>query len=226
MGQILLLILVFIALPIYLFFYIWKKTDLKRGKKWLTTAMVSAVFLLIINVGDYVDFSNDELVEMDEYFAGENQLEDSEELYQEKNDDLEDIEEDEFATVRRVIDGDTIELDDGRRVRYIGIDAPEVNNEGGEPECFAIEAINENKKMVLGKEVILEKDVSETDKYDRLLRYVYVGPILINGHLLDKGLAKTIYIEPDVLYYEEFKAVEDEAKEEKRGLWAEGICNE
>ncbi|MFC1756513.1 thermonuclease family protein, partial [Patescibacteria group bacterium] len=197
-------------------------------KKWLATAIISAVFLFIINAGDYIDLSNDEMIELDEYFVDENQPEDSEELYQGKNEKeyLEDSEEDEFVTVRRVIDGDTIELDDGRRIRYIGIDAPEMNNEDGEPECFAIEATNENKKMVLGKEVILEKGVSETDKYDRLLRYVYVGPILINDYLLDKGMAKTVYIKPDVAYYEEFKEVEDEAKEEKRGLWADGICNE
>ena len=71
--------------------------------------------------------------------------------------------------VIKVIDGDTIVLETGETLRYIGIDSPEIS---GGKECFADKASEKNKELVLGKEVYLEKDISETDRYKRLLRYV------------------------------------------------------
>lgn len=82
-------------------------------------------------------------------------------------------------TVRRVVDGDTIELSTGQRLRYIGIDTPETN--GG---CFSLEAKLANEQLVLNKPVRLEKDVSETDRYGRLLRYVWVGETFVNDQLV------------------------------------------
>jgi len=76
-----------------------------------------------------------------------------------------------IAKVTEVIDGDTIIIEGGYRVRYIGIDTPEIHPE---VEAFGMEAWQANRQLIEGKEVRLERDVSETDKYDRLLRYVYV----------------------------------------------------
>ncbi len=118
--------------------------------------------------------------------------------------------------VTRVIDGDTIVLENGERVRYIGIDTPEISQN----ECFALEAKKKNEELVLGKRVRLEKDVSERDKYGRLLRYVYVGEIFVNDYLVRNGYAYAVTYPPDVKYSERFLQAQREARENKRGLWA------
>lgn len=122
------------------------------------------------------------------------------------------------AQVIRVINGDTIEVDiDGKlyRVRYIGIDTPEV----GQP-CSS-EATQKNRDLVEGKVVWLEKDISETDKYDRLLRYVYVENIFVNAELVHLGYAQVITYPPDVKYQDHFLQLQREAKEAQRGCWKE-----
>jgi len=88
--------------------------------------------------------------------------------------------------VTKVIDGDTIIVEGGYRVRYIGIDAPEIRPR---LEAFGMEAWQANRQLVEGKKVRLERDVSETDKYERLLRYVYVNDILVNAEMVRLGLA-------------------------------------
>lgn len=127
----------------------------------------------------------------------------------------------ELFIVTRVIDGDTIELEGGIKLRYIGIDAPEFRDK---EECFAQSASAKNKELVEGKEVKLEKDVSETDKYGRLLRYVYFGNIQVNELLVREGYAKSRSYPPDVKYQEKFRLVEKQARQEGRGLWKE--CSE
>ncbi|GAG80741.1 unnamed protein product, partial [marine sediment metagenome] len=87
-----------------------------------------------------------------------------------------------------VIDGDTIEVDlNGKvyKVRYIGINSPEYD------QPFGNEATQANSSLVSGKNVILEKDVSGTDKYGRPLRYVYVGYLFVNSHLVKFGWTLT-----------------------------------
>jgi micrococcal nuclease len=124
------------------------------------------------------------------------------------------------ATVTRVIDGDTIELSDGSRVRYIGINTPETVDPRKTVECFGREASDENKRLVDSRTVLLEKDVSETDEYGRLLRYVYVDGRMINDHLVRQGFARVSTFPPDVAYKEQFLTAEREARENNRGLWA------
>lgn len=124
--------------------------------------------------------------------------------------------------VKKVIDGDTIILSDNRKIRYIGIDTPEIANGKNPAQCFAIEAADFNKQLVENQEIDLEKDISETDKYGRLLRYVYSDGIMINELLLSQGFARLEEIPPDTKYYSRFKKSETEAKEAKRGLW--GKC--
>lgn len=91
--------------------------------------------------------------------------------------------------VTRVIDGDTIELENGKRVRYLGINTPESVDPRKPVECFGKEASFKNKELVLNKKVVLEKDISEIDKYGRLLRYVYVDNIFVNLELIKQGYA-------------------------------------
>lgn len=129
--------------------------------------------------------------------------------------------------VARVIDGDTIEVQTGMdilAVRYIGIDTPETVDPRRQLQCFGRQASNENKKLVEGKQVILVKDVSETDKYGRLLRYVYVelenGELLfVNDYLIRQGFAKASTFPPDVKYSQAFLEAEREARENRMGLW-------
>jgi len=126
--------------------------------------------------------------------------------------------------VIRVIDGDTIEIEDGQKVRYIGIDTPETVDPRKSVECFGQEASDKNKELVEGKEVELEKDVSETDKYGRLLRYIWIGDLLINEFLVQEGYAQSSSYPPDVKYQGRFDEAERKAREEGKGLWGE-ICN-
>ncbi len=129
------------------------------------------------------------------------------------------------ATVERVIDGDTFVLTSGEKVRYIGIDAPEITGpQRKTAECFGVEASEANKKLLEGKEVKLEKDSSETDKYQRLLRYVYLGDIFVNDYLVRNGYAEAVSFPPDVKYQKILAEAEQEAKRENRGIWEEGIC--
>lgn len=120
-----------------------------------------------------------------------------------------------LVKVTKVIDGDTIVLETGETVRYIGIDAPETRG-----DCFAAESTNKNKELVLGKKVRLEKDVSETDRYKRLLRYIYVDNIFINDYLVRQGYAKVATYPPDVKYQNQFLEAEKYARENKLGLWS------
>ncbi|MDP3997654.1 MAG: thermonuclease family protein [bacterium] len=125
----------------------------------------------------------------------------------------------EGVLVKRVIDGDTIELETGQKVRYIGIDTPETVHPDKPVQCFGKEASAKNTSLVAGKRVRLEKDVSETDRYGRLLRYVYVGDTFVNDYLVRQGYANSSSYPPDVKYQEQFKQAEQEARVNKRGLW-------
>jgi len=123
----------------------------------------------------------------------------------------------ETATVTRVIDGDTIIIGSGQKVRYIGIDTPEVQPE---PEAYGMEAWQVNRRLVEGKEVRLERDVSDTDKYGRLLRYVYVDNIFVNAELVRLGLAEAKAYPPDTKCQKHLDGLEAVARESERGMWA------
>lgn len=122
--------------------------------------------------------------------------------------------------VKRVVDGDTIELENGQKVRYIGIDTPETVKPNSAVECFGKEASNKNKELVEGKTVRLEKDVSETDRFGRLLRYVYVDDIFVNDFLVREGYANSASFPPDIKNQDRFRDAEVEAKSNNRGLWS------
>lgn len=124
-----------------------------------------------------------------------------------------------FAKVTKVFDGDTIEIEGGQKVRYIGIDSAEVYPT---IQCFSEEALAKNRELVLGKVVSLEKDVSETDKYGRLLRFVYIGDIFVNNELTKEGYTKVMTVPPDIKYMDQFTQSEKYAIESNLGLW--GKC--
>jgi micrococcal nuclease len=116
-----------------------------------------------------------------------------------------------------VIDGDTVIIAGGERVRYIGIDTPEM---GSNPEAFAREATDANRALVEGKAVRLERDVSETDRYGRLLRYVWVGGTMVNVELVRRGLAEAKAYPPDTRYQPLLDAAQFEARVAGRRMWA------
>lgn len=123
------------------------------------------------------------------------------------------------AIVTNVVDGDTIDvLIDGReyRVRYIGVDTPERG------ELFYDEATEANADLVAGNTVILIQDVSETDRYDRLLRYVYLPDgTFVNAELVRRGFAQVSTFPPDVAHEQDFLALQREARASGRGLWSD-----
>ncbi len=129
----------------------------------------------------------------------------------------------EKAHVQRVVDGDTIELSDGRKLRYIGIDTPETMDPRRAVGCFGKEASSQNKSLVAGKDVELEKDVSDTDKYGRLLRYVYIASdsarLMVNDLLVRQGYAFAKSYPPDIKYQEQFTQAAAEARNREQGLW-------
>jgi len=129
------------------------------------------------------------------------------------------------AKAIRVIDGDTIELETGQRVRYIGIDTPETVHPSKPVQCYGQEASAKNKELVEGKEIYLEKDVSETDKFGRLLRYIWLGDLLINEYLVREGYAFSTTYSPDVKYQHLFLEAERKARQEEKGLWGSACKN-
>jgi micrococcal nuclease len=126
------------------------------------------------------------------------------------------------AQVTHVVDGDTIGVRiDGveYRLRYIGIDAPETKYSPRGAEPFGSEASQANSELVEGKTVLLEKDVSETDRYGRLLRYVYVGDMMVNEELLRRGMARVVTFPPDVKYHDRFLDAQRAARIAGLGIW-------
>lgn len=134
------------------------------------------------------------------------------------------------ALVTKVVDGDTIDVViDGAKhtVRLLGVDTPETVDPRKSVQCFGKEASNEAKRLLSGREVILQKDVSETDMYKRWLRFIYLpledgNYLFVNDYLIREGFAKVLTIPPDVKYTEQFLDAQRQARENKKGLW--GRC--
>ena len=146
----------------------------------------------------------------------------------------------ERATVDRVVDGDTAVVTiTGRaegpgagaaqigaeyRVRFLGIDTPESVKPNSPVECFGKEASAATTALLEGKTVRLVKDIEETDQYDRLLRYVYIGDEMANARLVVNGYAQVYTYPPNVRHADLFVQMEREARESDRGLWAQDAC--
>jgi len=121
----------------------------------------------------------------------------------------------EKAKVVAVIDGDTVEIEGGERVRYIGIDTPETD------ECYGPEATEANRELVEGKEVILIRDVENRGKYGRLLRYVIAEGRFVNAELVRLGYAEPRSYGESVMFQQVLTLFGRYAMEQKVGLWGQ-----
>lgn len=126
--------------------------------------------------------------------------------------------------VEYVVDGDTFVIENGIRVRLLGIDAPEMS------ECFGEESKVALSALILGQEVLLEKDQTAKDGFDRLLRYVLVrnenpeeDDLMIGNKMVRDGYAKSYYVKPNRRYLSQLQVSERGAQEESLGLW--GACD-
>jgi micrococcal nuclease len=124
------------------------------------------------------------------------------------------------ARVVYVYDGDTVRLDNGERVRYLGIDTPEMNYRKPPPERFAEQAKRFNEDLVYGKIVRLEFDAQTRDKYNRLLAYVYVDDVFVNAKIIESGYGKVFIIQPNIKYADDFILLQGRAKQAKKGIWS------
>ncbi len=125
------------------------------------------------------------------------------------------------GVVKKVIDGDTIVLKSGQKVRYIGIDTPEMKSPPKKSRYYGKESYELNKKLVEGKKVRLELEKQKMDFERRLLAHVFVGDLFVGAELVKQGQARVATFPPNIKYEELFIKMEKEAIENKRGLWAE-----
>jgi len=136
--------------------------------------------------------------------------------------------------VTRAIDGDTLKLENGERVRLIGIDTPEMHEsdklyrdaQRTHQDIQAIKALgrrayNFTRNLVEGRRVSLEFDVERQDKYGRLLAYVYLKDdgTFVNAEIVKQGYASLMTYQPNVKYADLFLKLYREARQNKRGLW-------
>jgi len=135
-------------------------------------------------------------------------------------------------TVTRIIDGDTIKINDNNKIktiRLIGIDTPETVQPGKPVQCFGSEASNKLKEVIGGRMVYLKSDQTQDDKdkYSRLLRYVYRDDgLFINKWMIENGYAYEFTYQIPYKYQNEFKTAQNNAKINKLGLWQNGVCDD
>lgn len=125
-----------------------------------------------------------------------------------------------WYTVKRVNDGDTIVLTNGWRVRYIGIDAPEIDHENQKAQPYGYKAKSINKKLVLSQKIGLEFDEERHDRYGRLLAYIFLPDgSFLNSRMLENGLAFYLHRRPNVKYDKRLLQAQQEAMKTQKGLW-------
>lgn len=134
------------------------------------------------------------------------------------------------AQVVNIVDGDTIDIMFNckkERVRLIGINTPETVDPRRPVQCFGKEASDKTKSLLSGATVRIEIDPTqnERDKYGRLLAYIFLDNVNINKKLIEDGYAYEYTYGKAYKYKKEFKAAQTEAREQKRGLWADGVCS-
>lgn len=124
-------------------------------------------------------------------------------------------------TVTMVFDGETIQLDDGRIIRLIGVDAPEVRSSFCKDEPFGEESKRYLASLILHKRVSIALGDPASDKYNRVLAYVYLGDILVNGRMIRDGWACS-YRQFDYSWHDLFLSYENEARSRGLGIWKNG----
>lgn len=127
------------------------------------------------------------------------------------------------GVVAKVIDGDTIVLESGEKIRYLMVDTPESTN--GKNDCYGATAREYNTELVLGQTVDLTYDEECTDRYGRLLAYVETPDGEINTLLVQRGYACVLYIPPNGSdRHDEFKRFQTKAEDAREGMW--GVCSD
>jgi micrococcal nuclease len=124
--------------------------------------------------------------------------------------------------VVKVVDGDTIHVRVGTRVekvRYIGVNTPEVHHPRQGEQPGGRDAWDVNRRLVGGRRVQLELDVQARDRYGRLLAYVWVGETMVNAELVGRGYAQVMTVPPNLRYQQLFLRLQRDAREAGRGLW-------
>jgi len=125
-----------------------------------------------------------------------------------------------WVTVKWVNDGDTIVLADGKRVRYIGINTPEIDHDKQRAQPFGYTARTFNKQMVLNRKVFLEFDLERHDRYGRLLAYIFLPEeMFLNEQMLQKGYAFFLFRKPNLKYNQRLMKAQQEAMKAQKGLW-------
>ena len=125
-----------------------------------------------------------------------------------------------WISVKWVSDGDTIVLRDGRHVRYIGINAPEIAHDDHKAEAFGSAAKKYNQSLVRLKKVRLEFDKEKHDRYGRLLAYIFLlDGTLINKKMIEKGYAYVLHLRPNVKYDSVLLKTQRDAMSAKQGMW-------
>ncbi|MFH0997517.1 MAG: thermonuclease family protein [Pseudomonadota bacterium] len=128
---------------------------------------------------------------------------------------------DAFLSVRRVYDGDTIQLENGMHVRYIGINAPEIAHQEKPAEPFGPEAMAFNEKIVLSKPVRIQGDQEASDQYNRRLAYVFLQDgTFVNQEMVRNGLAHVLYQAPNITYDAALLKSQQQAMKAGKGMWA------
>lgn len=129
------------------------------------------------------------------------------------------------ARVTHVIDGDTVRAivgGDEVTIRLIGIDTPETDGPFTDLECYGEEATAYARDRLDDQQIGLEFDVERTDRYDRMLAYLWLGDELVNESILAQGAGVLLTIPPNVAHVERFEDAQRVAREDERGLW--GAC--
>lgn len=128
--------------------------------------------------------------------------------------------------VLEVIDGDTVvarrqawRAGEPDRVRYLGVDAPEMGQGEEAGQFFAWEATEANRQLVQGRRVWLVKDEQDRDEYGRLLAYVFADGVMVNQRLVAEGFAEVMLVAPNLRYAPELVAAQQEARRQGLGLW-------
>lgn len=128
----------------------------------------------------------------------------------------------EVTVVKRVVDGDTFQTQEGDKVRLIGVNTPETVKPDSPVEAYGKEASDFTKSKLSGKQVYMYADAGDADKYGRKLRYVFVkgDAVMVNEQLVSEGYANAMTIPPNVMFKDKFVKLEREARSAKKGLWA------
>ena len=125
-----------------------------------------------------------------------------------------------WYSVKWVNDGDTIVLTNGKRVRYIGIDAPEIDHDNQRAQPLGYEARAFNRQAIIKRKIRFEFDQERQDRYGRLLAYIFLPDgTLLNENMLHMGYASFLYKKPNIKYNQRLLTAQQEAMKAKRGIW-------